>query len=607
MPTQPRHRYFIALCLFFATGYQAHSQQHFYQVYGDSIGICEGNVARFFIETSAQLQSTEWEIIPNFGATLITPGLYDAWILFPAAGTYMVVASSLTENNEWLSDTLFIFVDGGFPPEVVGCYETNSPNGCYQVCAGSQTTIIDPQMFQFEVTGAESYVFNSHPSGDQALIITWGAAGPGSVLLWNSHCPTMLCFDILPHAEAAILTSPAANNDTLTVCKGQEVLFQNQSINALTYIWNFGDGTISHDFETTHSFADEGTYTVTLQAESICDCSSEAQVVVQVLPAPAPELDCVNTVCPESRQRYTATTDGCTNYNWTVSSNGTVVLGGGPGDDFIEVIWHEGPDGFIDLSVSGCNTSYCSYSNRFRIPILTPEGPVDGDASVCPGEIVTYTAPYFPGTEYEWQIGPHGSIQGDHRSSSVTVQWHDVSSVQNSFVRVTYENCFLECNGQDQLDVSITPEIRLIGDAQVCQDGGAMIDAVAGFSSSSPANVSWHLENEQGTIMAAHSLSSSWSHLFNYPPGQYVWVATNTSGNYCSDEVRKEITITATPTAPIAIIGDSIICPGEPHGFSIEQSGDFLNEVADHRWCISGRIPGPGLSAHIWQLTAVSC
>ena len=157
------------------------------------------------------------------------------------------------------------------------------------------------------------------------------------------------------------------------MCRNQEVFFENTSFNGLDYLWSFGDGTISQSYDASHSYSTAGFYTVSLLAESICECSDEKQFVIEVLPAPAPMLDCINSVCPETRQRYTATTDGCTQYNWSVSSNGTIVNGGESTDDFIEVIWHEGPDGFIELSVVDASQRIVRYK-LFRSPLFLLRG-----------------------------------------------------------------------------------------------------------------------------------------------------------------------------------------------------------------------------------------
>ncbi len=571
----------LAAATFFVLmlSYQAgKAQDPVFEVYGpvDVVGCSFGN--NFYgIETSAELVNTTWSLIPSTGSVI--PDTYSAEIEFFSPGTYLLVVSSLTVDQEFLTDTLTIYVFGSTErPEVIGCYEFESDSlggKCYQVCAFSQTIIQYPggsTNIQWEVTGAESYTNN----GFGSIEITWGAGGDGSVTLISQGCETVLCFKILPQPVADFNTDPPYINDTLTVCKLQDIFFENNSVNGLDYLWSFGDGHQSISYDATHAFANEGYYTVTLAANSICGCTDEKQIVVEVLPAPAPMLDCVNSICPETRQHYTVTPAGCSNYTWSISGNGTIVNGGGPTDDFIDVIWHEGPDGYIYLSVSGCATSYCSFTNTFRIPIISPEGPVEGDASVCSGEIATYTAPYFPGTQYFWNVGPNGSILGGQNTNGVTIQWANVNSTTSSTVEVYYNNCFLDCFGHDVMNISITPEIHLNGDIQVCADGSASVSAEAGFGGFSPANVAWHIEDENGQVIyTAPGLSSTLVHNFNYPPGLYTWVATNTNPAYCTEEARLDIAVTAIPAMPLAIHGEQRICPGQLYGYTIESAGDY--------------------------------
>ncbi|HEY3387217.1 MAG TPA: PKD domain-containing protein [Saprospiraceae bacterium] len=100
--------------------------------------------------------------------------------------------------------------------------------------------------------------------------------------------------------------------------------------------------------------------------------------------------------------------------------------------------------------------------------------------------------------------------------------------------------------------------------------------AEAGFSFFTPVNVSWHLEDASGAIVFTNpGLTSSFTHTFNYPPGEYTWVATNTSDNYCTEIIRQVISVTALPEAPLGILGEEKICPGQLYGYTIESAGDY--------------------------------
>ncbi len=545
-----------------------------YEVFGPtSISLCETQNAFYRIETDAQLISTNWTIIPD-DADVTSQGIIAASVVFFAPGTYILIATSLTANQETLTDSIEIIVYGSIlVPNIIGCYEIDPGKGCYKVCANSQTQIDYPDdNVGWEVTGADSYILNSASS----IIITWGPGGPGSVTIFSQGCDQTICFDILPKPVAAFTTTPSSNGDTITVCKNQEIYFENESFNGVSYNWIFGDGAQTEGYDVTHTYTQEGFYTVTLQAHNICDCSDEKQITVEVLPSPAPTLDCVNSICPETRQRYVAMPGVCSSYTWSVSANGTIVNGGEPADDFIEVIWHEGPDGIIQLSVSGCSTAFCSFTNTFRVPIITPDGPVEGDASVCSGAIATYTAPYFPGSQYQWQVGPSGTILGGQNTNGITVRWDVVNVTTSTSVSVDYSNCFLECAGSDAMTVTITPEIRLTGDNQVCQNQTATVMAEAGFSVFSPVNVAWQVEDASGTIIHTEpGLNSLFTYTFNTTPGEYTIVATNSAAGYCNEIIRRTILVTAIPDNPLGIKGEQKICPGQMYGYTIESAGNF--------------------------------
>lgn len=529
----------------------------------------------FFISTQHHLINTVWQFTPD--VIILDSNTYRVNALFFAPGTYILISTSTTANdpnNHIISDTFFITVTANLEGiENLSCYEINPVTGCHKVCASHPTLIRIPQgTSEFSVTGEDSYNYYLDYS---TIEIHWGPGGTGSVSVYEG-CYSPICFEIIPQAVADFSTLPQLINDTVTVCEGQEIQFTNESFNGLNYIWQFSDGVQTNGYDANHSFKEAGYYTVTLIAENTCDCSAQKQIVVEVLPAPAPTLDCVNTICEETRQKYTATTDGCTVFEWSISANGTIISGGGPSDDFIEIIWHQGPEGLIELAVSGCASMLCSEANTFRIPIISPSSVIEGDDRICYGEVVTYTAPYFPGTQYQWIVGPKGTLLGGQNTNGITVRWDKVGTVTPSFVSVEYDNCFLECAGEGLLNVAITPAITIIGDIQVCQNTSASVEAKAGFYPLFPANVQWHIENAEGDIVfSLPGLTSGFTHTFSYPEGEYVWVATNASSSYCTEEVRQKIQVTAIPPPPLGISGETHICPGQPYGFSIDNSGNY--------------------------------
>jgi hypothetical protein len=86
-----------------------YSQNDFYQIYGpQDITLCTQETNFYGIETSVQLLRTTWTIIPDANADVVASDLTSASVQFFAPGTYILIASSLTVNQDSLTDSLFI-------------------------------------------------------------------------------------------------------------------------------------------------------------------------------------------------------------------------------------------------------------------------------------------------------------------------------------------------------------------------------------------------------------------------------------------------------------------------------------------------------------------
>lgn len=80
--------------------------------------------------------------------------------------------------------------------------------------------------------------------------------------------------------------APKAGFATNPTCLGDVMKFTNTSSNATSYTWNLGDGNSINTASPQHKYANSGTYTVSLIAETNYGCSdtSRKQVVVHQLP-----------------------------------------------------------------------------------------------------------------------------------------------------------------------------------------------------------------------------------------------------------------------------------------------------------------------------------
>ncbi|MFN8152766.1 MAG: PKD domain-containing protein [Bacteroidia bacterium] len=127
----------------------------------------------------------------------------------------------------------------------------------------------------------------------------------------------------------------AALQNPLISCGSNTVTFQNQSINAGTYSWNFGDPSTTTDVSTattpSYTYPDTGQYQVTLIAYSVIDpgCADTTTGTVSILADFQPDFtwtidSCNNTVTFNDTSN---TISGITNSrNWTFGDGGTSTL-----------------------------------------------------------------------------------------------------------------------------------------------------------------------------------------------------------------------------------------------------------------------------------------
>ncbi len=134
----------------------------------------------------------------------------------------------------------------------------------------------------------------ANASSSNATNFAWAfpAGAPASSMAQNPTVAynTSGTYSVTLEASNAAGSSTIAQTNYITVntlpslgfsssANGAVVTFANSSSNANTYSWNFGDNTSSTEANPTHTYANDGTYTVTLTATNACGTSTLQQIV----------------------------------------------------------------------------------------------------------------------------------------------------------------------------------------------------------------------------------------------------------------------------------------------------------------------------------------
>ena len=451
---------------------------------------------------------------------------------------------------------------------------------CQTVCSGSTATytalVGSNSSITWEVEGG-TIVSQSQ----EEITIEWNINGSGSIKIveTNNGCigSESYCIEILKPLDVDIVVLNGGAND-INICLGQEVYFHGiGSENVTSFDWDFGNDNYASGSSTSAVYEKAGSFVVTLVGSTECGCSAISQYTINVDSNPGPEIMCTGTVCGGDEQTYYAA-GTCTSYTWNISSNGSVVDGGGSVDDYITVIWNNGPAGEISLGTSGCNTPMCALSTTIQIPIIDNNAIIEGPPIVCKDSYTSYSIQYYNGTDYTWSITGIGNIIKGWGTNEIIIEWDDYPNAPSqTTIEVSYDNCHLECGGQATKIVDLKPKFDLAVDEISCTDQSTYISVLVGWSS---ATVDFEIIDPNG-ISSQFPGVQFLSETFTVP-GEYTVIATDAADSYCNDIIEEKFTVLKKPDAPMFINGPLSICKDEFYSYSVTVPNSSYNA----RWVI---------------------
>jgi len=520
-------------------------------------------------------------------------------ICFDIPGTYLIEVSGMDEQQAFFYSEIVVFVFDFIPAEILStasqyCALDSLVNGCEKVCEGAviEYFIYDPGgnggTVEWQVSGAES--FEQQPNGN--LMVTWGNAGFG--LVQANVAPNFpgcekssaVCVEIIGIPEAIVETIPSAINGVVTICRGQTVYIENYTTGAVEYEWQTSNGLSSDDYEPNFNFPVEGIYTINYMAGNECGCTDSLSLSIEVLEGQSPFVDCVGTICENESAKYSSDAD-CTLFIWSISSNGTIINGGGPNDDFITVDWGVGPEGWIFLETDNCNGDYCNEPAMIRIPIISDDAKIQGPARVCKASTENYEIADYEATAYFWTVSSGNNIISGQGSNQISVQWKTNTGLPSfEQIIVEYDNCYLQCSGKDTLNVIITDAFFVEGPFEVCPGVSSSFKTRKVSNISQGVTASWEIygPNEMLYWSSASTIDEI-SIVWPDDPGMYLVRAIPVNvDDYCNDQYQITISLSDRENEPDNIIGEFDICQGNAYEYeasSPEPNNTFTWYIED--------------------------
>ncbi|MPL93187.1 hypothetical protein SDC9_39313 [bioreactor metagenome] len=307
-----------------------------------------------FTNTSSGAASYVWSFGDATSSTSYSPSH-----TYGASGTYSVTLEAYSPACADDTISMFIVVTES---AAVAQFSSNSTS----VCEGDTVTFISSSQNEtaliWNIPGASiidqsgdtcTAVYNTPGTYDAGLIAI-SAFGNDTIELSNYIV-------VLPNATAQFI----ASNDTIPV-SNPLVVFTNQSQNAGTYLWHFGDGATSTDLNPYHTYAaTPAMYEVMLEAISATCLSDSASMIILVVdPSSIGELN-ENTILlfpnPVNDQ-LTVQSNMAPGAVFNIfDSNGKLVKTGEIDQEIVSVNVSDFTEGLYSLVISDANQKICCF------------------------------------------------------------------------------------------------------------------------------------------------------------------------------------------------------------------------------------------------------
>lgn len=253
----------------------------------------------FFVNSSANANSYSWQFGDGATSSEVNPSH-----TYAEDGTYTV---SLSATNDCGTVTTTQTVSVVTPP--TAGFSAANASGCAPLTVQfSNESSENASSFLWEFPGGSPAT-----STEENPVVTYASTGIYSATLTVTNSAGSNTFS--QTSLVTVTTTPVAGFTFAT--SNNAVNFTNISSNASSYSWSFGDGNTSAAENPVHSYAQDGTYTVTLSATNNCGTVLATQTVEIVTPPIAGFSASGNTGCaPLTVQFSNESSENATSFAW---------------------------------------------------------------------------------------------------------------------------------------------------------------------------------------------------------------------------------------------------------------------------------------------------
>lgn len=346
---------------------------------------------------------------------------------------------------------------------------------------------------------------------------------PGSWAPQNlSNNCNLACFKFELSTIEAIAAQPAP-----LICIPQSVFFDNNSQNANSFYWDFGDGNTSSAFEPIHAYTTPGTYDVLLVAFDSTGCFTpdSVTVTVNIGAFTAGAVQPTTSICPGDSYQLEAY--GGNSYLWSPANVLDNPNSPTPTATLLATTT------FSVIVADSCGSDTLQVTVDVNAPTLS----LPNDTTICIGASVDINA-----------IGSGNITWTPSSFLNTTTGSSVISTPQNDITYTATATSTNGCTAQDSMSIFVSnnpPDPQLIDSVSLCY--GTSMPLTAGGGST----YFWYPSNN---LIGANNQTVQISPL----QAQYYYVDVTNSCGTVSDSVWVNIL-----TAQIWAGNDTIVCPGQ--------------------------------------------
>jgi len=268
--------------------------------------------------------------------------------------------------------------------------------------------------------------------GTNQITVTWNTTGAQTVSV--NYTNTYSCNAVSPTVKNITvnpLPVPTVTGSAI-VCAGSTGVTYSTESSMSGYIWSISSGgTITsgsgtNQITVTWNIAGAQTVNVNYTNSAGCTASVPTTYPVTVNPQPIPTITGPSNVCVNSTDNTYNTETGMTDYNWSVTSGGTITAGAGT--NAITVTWNTA--GIQSVSVNYMNSFGCTASTATNYsvtvnPLPADAGAIAGSSEVCQqtNGVIYFIDPIPDATGYSWTVPQGASIVNGADTPSITVDF----------------------------------------------------------------------------------------------------------------------------------------------------------------------------------------